>query len=745
MRNVKRLPIFVLILAMILASVIPAAALTAEKTTQEKAADLGKLGIISGVNGEYYLNNPLRRSEAATFIVRVVGKGDYVNQNKSQFSNTPFSDVKATDWYAPYIGYCYQNGLMLETSTQFKPLDFITEKEFVGLVLTALDYRVNEDFTLDTALDKAKEIGLLSLTEYINSASTNQTATRGRAVELLYKALTLECRDSGQILLQKMIDEGVVTRIEAMAMGLIVDSVTMQINSVESFDLNKIKVVMNEPVSSLDSVLIYSDDKEDIKCSIDAIENDVIIVKTDPLEEGKQYIIELADVKDKQGNITNRLMTQFTGFETQEVASDFFRISRIEPVNQRSLKVYFTHPLSINSEICLYYMLAQDDRVIADGRQGRISAGVLNSDNTGVLLSLDSDLLKDGEVYTLSIDGDMTSAYGVRLNDGAGDSMKFVAKEDENARFELREIAAVDKNTLLLNFSKEVNPFLARQVYSFYITDADNKPVPISSTKIDVNGRAVYLVLGDDLDKGDTYYLSINNLNDITKKEYITEKVYTFTADYGSTTKFKLNRVNVLDNQTIELVFNKPMDSETASNPDNYAITRGSSTGIHPEKVFFDSNNRYKVKLYLAYNDRLQKKYDYTLRINANGIKDYLGTGIESTREQFSGTNENRKPNTIESAVAISTDAVKLTFSQEVSFSAENLVPANFTLEYNYNAISVKKVPISVIYGDAKTLILKFDSLEYGTPYTVKISELKDFSGNVIKGLEAGFTLEAKD
>lgn len=744
MRNVKRLPVFVLILAMILASVIPAAALTAEKTTQEKAADLSKLGIISGVNGEYYLDNPLRRSEAATFIVRVVGKGDYVNQNKSQYSNTPFSDVKATDWYAPYIGYCYQNGLMLETSAQFKPLDFITEKEFVGLVLTALDYRVNEDFTLDTALDKAKEIGLLSLTEYIN-ASTNQTATRGRAVELLYKALTLECRDSGQILLQKMIDEGVVTRIEAMAMGLIVDSVTMQINSVEALDLNKIQVVMNEPVSSVGSVLIYSDDKEDINCNIDAIEDDAIIVKTDPLEEGKQYIIELADVKDKQGNITNRLMTQFTGFETQEVASDFFRISRIEPVNQRSLKVYFNHPLSINSEICLYYMLAQDDRVIADGRQGRISAGVLNSDNTGVLLSLDSDLLKDGEVYTLFIDGDMTSAYGVRLNDGAGDSMKFVAKEDENARFELREIAAVDKNTLLLNFSKEVNPFLARQVYSFYLTDADNKPVPISGTKIDVNGRAVYLVLGDDLDKDDTYYLSINNLNDITKKEYITEKVYTFTADYGSTTKFKLNRVNVLDNQTIELVFNKPLDSETASNPDNYTITRSSSSGIHPEKVFFDSSNRYKVRLYLAYNDRLQKKYDYTLRINANGIKDYLGTGIETTREQFSGTNENRKANTIESAVAISTDAVKLTFSQEVSFSAENLVPANFTLEYNYNTISVKKVPISVIYGDAKTLILKFDSLEYGTPYTVKISELEDFSGNVIKGLEAGFTLEAKD
>lgn len=258
MRIVKRFPVFVLVLAIILASVIPSVAETAERTTQEKAVVLSNLKIISGVNGEFYLDNPLRRNEAVTFIVRLIGMGDHVNQNKSQYSDTPYSDVPSSEWYAPFIGYCYQNGFITESSTTFRPLDYITEKEFLSLVLMALEYEEGEDFTLDTAFDKAREIGLLTLSEYINRASANQAATRGSAVELMYKALTTECRDNDRILLQKMIEAGVVTRLEAMAMGLIVDSVFTDIVSVEGLDLNRIQVTMNEAVSSVGSVLIYS-------------------------------------------------------------------------------------------------------------------------------------------------------------------------------------------------------------------------------------------------------------------------------------------------------------------------------------------------------------------------------------------------------------------------------------------------------------------------------------------------------
>jgi hypothetical protein len=52
-------------------------------------------------------------------------------------------------------------------------------------------------------------------------------------------------------------------------------------------------------------------------------------------------------------------------------------------------------------------------------------------------------------------------------------------------------------------------------------------------------------------------------------------------------------------------------------------------------------------------------------------------------------------------------------------------------------------VPVSVIYIDPVTLVLKFDSLEYNTQYTLKVSQLTDFAGNTAKGLEKEFSLEA--
>ena len=101
MRVVKKLPVIVLIFVMILASAVPAAVQTAEKTTQEKAVVLSNLKIISGVNGEYYLENQLRRNEAVTFIVRLIGKGDYVNQCLYRMIISPLR--LSREYFTPHI------------------------------------------------------------------------------------------------------------------------------------------------------------------------------------------------------------------------------------------------------------------------------------------------------------------------------------------------------------------------------------------------------------------------------------------------------------------------------------------------------------------------------------------------------------------------------------------------------------------------------------------------------------------
>lgn len=735
-----------LVISMLLAMMSPSVALPADKTTQEKAQLLNTLKIISGTNGEFNLSNQVRRSEAAAFIVNLLGKGAHVAANKAQYSLTTYTDVPSTQWYAPFIGFCSQNGYVINSSTEFKPLDFITEKEFLKLVMMAMEYRENTDFTSDTIYDKARELGLITLNEYINFSTegVSKIPTRGNVVDVLYAALSLNTR-TGYKMAQKLIDEKVVTRVEAMAYGLINDTKATAIVSVENTDLENVEVRMNENLVSIGDVRIYSkaNPTSYLACQVSAVSGDLVQIKSSALDTGVTYIIELTNIKDTEGNLTQKLFAEFKGFEPKEIKSNFFRISKIEPINTRSIMVYFTHPVTINSEVCLYYSIYSDNTIVADGKKGQIKGGVLNSNKTAVLLSLDSGILNEGRLYTLKIDGGMPSAYGVSLNNGLGDSMKFVASQNIDAKFQLMQCSPLDKRTLHLVFNKEINPFLAQQIYNFYITDKNNSPIKINSTVLDINGCGIFINLGQDMVKGEKYYLTINNLNDITKQEYISEEIFPYNADFGTTSGFDFDGIHIVDSQTIELFFNRPLNVSTAEVLNNYSIIRsGTYIVVHPERVLYDpKTDQYKVTLFLSANNRLSSQYMYDLSAS---VKDYLGYSAASAKITFNGIDTPSYDTGIEEVVPVSTDTIKLTFTKQIAFASPNLLPSNYILEYDYNRNNIKKVPICVIYIDSRTLALKFDCLEDDTAYKLKVVELLDVTGSIVRGKEKVFIFEAE-
>jgi hypothetical protein len=277
------------------------------------------------------------------------------------------------------------------------------------------------------------------------------------------------------------------------------------------------------------------------------------------------------------------------------------------------------------------------------------------------------------------------------------------------------------------------------------LTDEDNNPIRILKTTVDNNGKAILISIEEDLIEDETYNVTINNLNDVTRQEYITEQTFEFDADYGKADKLDLKNVNVIDNQTIELVFSEKLDEETAVDENNYSIVRtGSSSNATPEMAIYDAdNNPNTVKLYLASKDKLLDNKKYVVKVKS-GMKDYLGNGIDDYEDGFTGTDKEPKDTGIEKLVPISTDAVKLTFSREIKFNATNLLPKNYSLSYSFNGISIKKMPISVLYVDEKTLVLKFDSLEYEVAYSLKATEIIDYAGDSSKGQTVEFKLETE-
>lgn len=745
MKHYAKLCLFVLSLVLAFTVSTQTYANAAEKTVTEKVTLLNTLKIISGSNGNYYLNNQLTRSEALAFIIRLIGKGDYVLANKAQYSTTVYTDVPAAQWYAPYVGYGYINGFTSRSTTQYKPLDIINEKEFLKLVLIAMDYREGTDFTDDTIYTTARDLGLISLADYISHYSTNFIPTRTNAVNILYAAITSNSR-TGDIMVQKLIEGEVVTRAQILSLGLLVDDKFTAIETAEAVDLSKVEIKFNEPVSSVSEIKVYEQGSStSLAAQIVSISGNTLTITTPAREASKTYVVELTKVRDTTGNIVQTLSKQFTGLVIKEVSSDYFRIRKIEPVNNSSFKVYFTHPLSINSEIGLYYSVVKDSTLIASGTSGDIKAGILNSSKDGLLITLNTVKLEEGALYTLNIDGALLSGYGVKMNSGLGDSMKFVASSDENAKFELTKIEASDESTLKLTFNREINAFLAAQVYNFYLTDSAQKPVSLSSTTLDPNGQVLYIKVGALLSKDATYYLTVNNLNDITKQESITEKSYTFKVSFSSAQAFKISRIQTPNYSTIEVTFNKAPNKDMAVNPAYYTVQGGNGLKYTIDKIFYDPDtDPEKVVLYLNKLNKMSTTIrDYRLRLDYK-FEDHLGNKIAVMDQDFNGSVDVPKETGISSVVPISADGVKVTFTREIDFSQANLSPSNFTLSYTYFKTPIVKVPVSVYYADAKTLILKFDSLDYKTSYSLKIGEITDYLGITVKGLEKSFETVAQ-
>lgn len=732
----------ILVICLLITFSFPSYALSG-KTIQEKAEFLDNLNILAGTNGDYRLNDKLTRAEAATFAVRILGQELHVLLNSETYrkASSSYPDVDSSLWYAPYVGYCTKMGILSgDTTGNYRPNDYITEKSFIKIILSMLGYEMNTDYTWLNIYKKAYEVGIVTDLSYIAKEEDNLDFKRSDAVNIMYNALTTKEKSTGKELFYKLIDSGVITKTDAVKLGFIKDSVETEIEEIVVFDQETISVIFNEPIKDFDDIYIYKAEDEDYELDfkIEDIGENYVLLKTKKHTPGVEYTIEIRGIEDIEGNVKDVLYGAFIGDMPDKVESDFFRIQKIEPVNEKSAKIYFTHPVNLNSENSLYYTVCQDDKIFAEGSKDQILVRTVVSENNCVLLSLKNGAFTENNIYTVNIKGDMTSAYGVKLNDGEDDEMSFKAVAGKTDYFRLEEVFAYDRETILLNFNKEVNPFLAQQVYNFYLTDENNKPIKIEQVTIESQGpnagKVLFLKIDGRFTKNAKYYITINNLNDITRQEYITEMTYSFDADYGYSDDLDIVDIEAIDKQTVEVYFSSIPDADSAANESNYyAKLKKGSEKIIPVRALYDASiHPYKVVLYFNNGDLISNK-EYELNISYK-FKDYLGNELGSNiHDYFTASSELKTSPSIVEATPISTDAVKLVFDKELAFNQNNLSPSNYTLEYSYNGMTVRKVPLSVLYVNARTLVLKFDRLEYRVPYTLKFTSIVDYTGTSFK------------
>ncbi|NMA07842.1 MAG: hypothetical protein GX929_01840 [Clostridiales bacterium] len=195
------------IAARLLALLLTAALLTGMTAAYERyeprygaeARTLWRMGLLLGNGRSFALDRPLTRAQGAVMLTRLLGMGGRVTAEEYP---QPFVDVSAD--YAPYVGYCYNQGFMTGISeTRCGADEPMTAVQYVTLTLRALGYDSDNgdgsgDFRWDASLDFARKIGLIDHT--YRAYLLEHPFLRDDVVHISYRALNTRMKGSDTVL-----------------------------------------------------------------------------------------------------------------------------------------------------------------------------------------------------------------------------------------------------------------------------------------------------------------------------------------------------------------------------------------------------------------------------------------------------------------------------------------------------------------------------------------------------------------
>ena len=204
MRNLKKFLALVMAMVMAFSLMLSASAANPVKTFGDadqiteafvEAADvLTGMKVFQGDEGGFRPGDNITRAEVAALIYRLA-TGDTGTDKMDLYTTThPFTDVGADDWFAGYVGYCWNAGYIKgTTATTFNPYDSVTGYETLAMVLRAMGYDKNNEFTgaqwIVNVSATATQRGLLDDVKTTHYGNTLHLASRRDVVaSILFQA-----------------------------------------------------------------------------------------------------------------------------------------------------------------------------------------------------------------------------------------------------------------------------------------------------------------------------------------------------------------------------------------------------------------------------------------------------------------------------------------------------------------------------------------------------------------------------
>lgn len=235
----------------------------------------------------------------------------------------------------------------------------------------------------------------------------------------------------------------------------------------------------------------------------------------------------------------------------------------------------------------------------------------------------------------------------------------------------------------------------------------------------DRNGRFIDVTVSSVSSDGLTVVLFTESLViGMEHRLYIDGKeVRTFRAVSDDQVKPVVSYVKGLTSRTVEVVFNEPIDEDSAENGNNYRF----NNGLRVSRVELTNDRRVLITTSEQQNNAT---YELTIR----GVKDTSGNTMDQTTRSF--INDNTKPTA--TAWINPTATITVQFSEKVDKTI-----AEQTGRYSIDkGLSVTQARLE---SDSRTVTLRTSAQRDGMLYQLTISGIPDLAGNVMDTITIPF------
>lgn len=364
----KRTLSLVLALVMVLGTFT---ATFAEEVSAEVEAGLllEELGVLAGDGeGNLYLEDGLKRQDTVIMLSRLMGEEETA-KNFPVTEELNYPDVE-DPYYFGYLAWAKANGTFEgKGNGNFGFDDIIDAQSYAKVLLTALGYEQDDDFSWDDALVKAKELGIVDSEE-------NDDITRGTMALMSVKALEVTMKDSTITLAEKL---GIEMPEPPAPEQIKVENVT-------SSNLKQIEVEFNGEVDEASAT------------NLDNYSFDEKIKRAEVLEDGKTVLLTLEEAEEEKLDnqkeykltINNVLLAADTDVKLAKTEVKFTAVDNTLPtveevvgLGTKAIQVVFSEPVTKQtaSRITSYKI---DDKVFSGSIKYVYPNSVIISTNMSV-------------------------------------------------------------------------------------------------------------------------------------------------------------------------------------------------------------------------------------------------------------------------------------------------------------------------------------------------------------------------